>query len=228
MKLRYTLLILLMIPFMLFGQQKEDAMIYGKIIDDSGNAVELVNVAVMGTSYGTSSNARGQYELSLPSDTNLEIVFSFVGYKQETRNIKLKKGEERKIDVIMEYTSVTLPDAVISDRKINSATITRIDARKVTFVPSSGAGGVEDLVKTLPGVSSTNELSSQYNVRGGSFDENSVYIIINSETKQIIEIYDTIEQIKLEYNKHKSNDVIVLRWFVNKNEYQDITKNLKS
>lgn len=59
-------------------------------------------------------------------------------------------------------------------------------------------------------------------------NENSVYIIINSETKQIIEIYDTIEQIKLEYDKYKSNNVIVLRWFVNKNEYQDITKNLKS
>ena len=76
----------------------------------------------------------------------------------------------------MEYTSVTLPDAVVSDRKINSATITRLDARKITFVPSSGAGGVEDLVKTLPGVSSTNELSSQYNVRGGNFDENLTYI----------------------------------------------------
>jgi hypothetical protein len=97
MKLRYTLLILLMIPFMLFGQQKEDAMIYGKIIDDNGNAVELVNVAVMGTSYGTSSNSRGQYELSLPSDTNLEIVFSFVGYKQETRNIRLKKVKSAKL-----------------------------------------------------------------------------------------------------------------------------------
>lgn len=176
MKLRYTLLILLMIPFMLFGQQKEDAMIYGKIVDDSGNVIELVNVAVMGSSYGTSSNSRGQYELYLPSDTDLEIVFSFVGYKQETRNIKLKKGEERKIDVVMEYTSVTLPDAVVSDRKIKSATITRLDARKITFVPSSGAGGVEDLVKTLPGVSSTNELSSQYNVRGGNFDENLIYI----------------------------------------------------
>ena len=151
-------------------------MIYGKIIDDSGNVIELVNVAVMGSSYGTSSNSRGQYELHLPSDTDLEIVFSFVGYKQVTKNIKLKKGEERKIDVVMEYTSVTLPDAVVSDRKINSATITRLDARKITFVPSSGAGGVEDLVKTLPGVSSTNELSSQYNVRGGNFDENLTYI----------------------------------------------------
>ena len=76
MKLRYTLLILLMIPFVLFAQ-KNDAMIYGKVIDDNNNVIELVNIAVMGTSYGTSSNTRGQYELTLPADTTLEVVFSF-------------------------------------------------------------------------------------------------------------------------------------------------------
>lgn len=176
MRLRLTLLILLMFPFILFAQNKEDALIYGKIIDNNGDVIELVNVAVMGTSYGTSSNTRGQYELALPADKELEIVYSFVGYKNETRNIKLKKGEERKIDIVMEVTSMTLPETVISTKKNNSVTITRLDAREVTFVPSSGAGGVEDLVKTLPGVSSTNELSSQYNVRGGNFDENLTYI----------------------------------------------------
>ena len=165
-----------MIPIMLFAQKKDEGMIYGKVLDNNGNVLELVNIAVMGTSYGTSSNTRGQYELVLPADTDLEVVFTFIGYQQVTRNIRLKKGEERKLDVSMEYMSVTLPDAVISDRQINSATITRLDAREITFVPSSGAGGVEDLVKTLPGVSSTNELSSQYNVRGGNFDENLIYI----------------------------------------------------
>ena len=74
MKLRYTLLALLMIPFMLLAQ-KDDAMIYGKIIDDDNNVIELVNIAVMGTSYGTSSNSRGQYELVLPADTALEVVY---------------------------------------------------------------------------------------------------------------------------------------------------------
>lgn len=176
MKLRYTLLLLLMIPVLLFGQNKSDAMIYGKIIDNNGSVIELVNIAVMGTAYGTSSNNRGQYELALPSETELEVVFSFIGYEQVKKNVKLKKGEERKLDIVMKSMSMTLPEAVISDRQINSATITRLDAREISFVPGSGAGGVEDLVKTLPGVSSTNELSSQYNVRGGNFDENLIYI----------------------------------------------------
>ena len=88
MKLRHTLLILLMIPFVLFAQ-KDVSMIYGKVIDNKNNVIELVNIAVMGTSYGTSSNSRGQYELILPADTTLEVVYSFIGYQQETKTVKL-------------------------------------------------------------------------------------------------------------------------------------------
>ena len=175
MKLRYTLLILLMFPLLLLGQ-KDDSFIYGKITDDNGKVLELVNIAVLGTSYGVTSDSRGQYTLDLPTDTLLNVVFSFVGYQQESRKVELKAGERRKIDVTLHSTSTTLSDVVVSDRQINSSTITRIDAREISLTPSSGAGGVEDLVKTLPGVSSTNELSSQYNVRGGNFDENLIYI----------------------------------------------------
>ena len=175
MRLRYTLLILMMFPLLLLGQKK-DNFIYGKITDDNGKVLELVNIAVLGTSYGVTSDSRGQYTLNLPSDTLLNVVFSFVGYQQESVKVKLKPGEQRKIDVTLNSSSTTLSDVVVSDRQINSATITRIDAREISLVPSSGAGGVEDIVKTLPGVSSTNELSSQYNVRGGNFDENLIYI----------------------------------------------------
>lgn len=175
MRLRCTLLILMMIPILLLGQDN-DTYIYGKITDNNGNSLELVNVAVLGTSYGVSSNSRGQYELHLPADTLLNVVYSFVGYQQITKEIKLQSGEHRKIDISLSSTSTTLSDIVVSDKQINSSTITRLDAREIAMIPSSSAGGVEDLVKTLPGVSSTNELSSQYNVRGGNFDENLIYI----------------------------------------------------
>lgn len=175
MRLRYTLLVLMMFPILLLGQDK-DSYIYGKVTDNRGNVLELVNVAVLGSSYGVSSNSRGQYELHLPADTLLDVVYSFVGYQQVTKKIKLDVGEHRKIDVSLSSSSTTLSDVVVSDKQINSATITRLDAREIAMIPSSSAGGVEDLVKTLPGVSSTNELSSQYNVRGGNFDENLIYI----------------------------------------------------
>lgn len=166
---------MMMFPVLLFGQNK-DSYIYGKITDDNGSVLELVNIAVLGTSYGVSSNSRGQYELHLPSDTLLKVVYSFIGYQQETKKVMLKAGEHLKVDICLRSTSTTLSDIVIADRQINSATITRLDAREISLIPSSSAGGVEDLVKTLPGVSSTNELSSQYNVRGGNFDENLIYI----------------------------------------------------
>ena len=175
MKLRFILLLSLMLPFMLLGQN-DDTYIYGKISDDKGNVLELVNVAVLGASHGVSSNSKGYYELHLPADTLFNVVYSFVGYQQVVKDIILKSGEHRKVDVVLQSTSTTLSDVVVSDRQVNTATITRLDARKITLAPSSGAGGVEDLVKTLAGVSSTNELSSQYNVRGGNFDENLIYI----------------------------------------------------
>lgn len=175
MKLKGFLLLLLMFPFILLGQKKE-GIIYGKITDDSNKILEFVNIAVTGLPQGVSSNFHGEYSLTLPADTILEIVYSFIGYEQKKIQIKLKSGEERKVDVTLNYISTTLPDAVISDRQIKSVTITHLDVRKVTLTPGSGSGGIEDLVKTLPGVSSTNELSSQYNVRGGNFDENLIYI----------------------------------------------------
>lgn len=174
MRIKLMFLFLLSLPLMLSAQKK--ANIYGKITDDLGNTLELVNIAVIGTSYGSSSDSRGSYSLDLPADTTLEVVYSFIGYSQIKKTVNLKAGEERKIDVTMQSVSTMLPDAVISDRQLNSSTITRLDARKISMVPSSSAGGVENLVKTLPGVSSTNELSSQYNVRGGNFDENLIYI----------------------------------------------------
>lgn len=164
-----------MLPVLLLGQNK-DSYIYGKISDENGNVLELVNIAIMGSSYGTSSDSRGQYYLNLPADSLVEVSFSFLGYQQELRRVKLKAGEERKLNITLTSISTMLPDAIVSDRQINSASITRLDARDITLIPSSAAGGIEDLVKTLPGVSSTNELSSQYNVRGGNFDENLIYI----------------------------------------------------
>ena len=168
-------MLIVMFPILLFGQNK-DSYIYGKITDDNGNVLDLVNIAVVGTSYGVTSDSKGSYTLHLPADSLLEVAYSFIGYQQEKKEVSLKPGEKRKIDITLKSMSTTLPDAVVSDRQINAATITRLDVRKITLAPSSGAGGVEDLVKTLPGVSSTNELSSQYNVRGGNFDENLTYI----------------------------------------------------
>ncbi|MGN0032767.1 MAG: carboxypeptidase-like regulatory domain-containing protein [Candidatus Limimorpha sp.] len=169
------LIIVSLLPTFVFGQ-KNEAVLFGRITDDSGKTLEFVNVAVLNTQYGVVSDSRGNYSLNMPADTLLEVVFSFIGYEEQKYNFKIGSGEKLRKDVTLKVVSTMLPDAMVHDRVIKTSTITRLDARETVLLPTSGAGGVEDIVKTLPGVSSTNELSSQYNVRGGNFDENLIYV----------------------------------------------------
>ena len=172
---KLLLSILLLLPAFVFAQ-RPTGVLFGKITDDNGKVVEFVNVAVQNTKYGVVSDARGSYSLTLPADTLINVVFSFVGYEEIKINVQLKPGERRKHDVKMQVTSTMLTEVTVHDQSIKSSTITRLDAKETVLLPSAGAGGVEDMVKTLAGVSSTNELSSQYNVRGGNFDENLIYV----------------------------------------------------
>lgn len=172
---KLILFILLLLPSFAFAQ-KNGGVLYGKITDEDGKAVELVNVAVQNTPYGVVSDSRGSYSLTLPADTLINVVFSFIGYEEIRLELILKPDEKRKHDVQMKVVSTMLPEMMVQDQSIKASTITRIDARETILLPTAGAGGVEDMVKTLAGVSSTNELSSQYNVRGGNFDENLIYV----------------------------------------------------
>lgn len=175
MRFKLLIFILLTLPAFVFGQ-KNEGVLYGKITDESGKALEFVNIALLNSSHGVVSDSRGSYELKLPADTLINIVYSFVGYEEIKLDVRIKGNEKRKHDVTMKMTATMLPETTVQDQAINSSTITKLDARGAVLLPSAGSGGVEDLVKTLAGVSSTNELSSQYNVRGGNFDENLVYV----------------------------------------------------
>lgn len=157
------------------AQQLPIATIYGKVTDEAGHPIEMANVVVLDVLVGKTTNARGAYELSVISDTNLIVSFSYIGYEQKQVKVRLKNGEKRKLDVTLKSIVTVLPDAVISDRATDASSLTRLDAKQATLLPTMG-GGVETLIKTLPGVVSNNELSSQYRVRGGNFDENLIYV----------------------------------------------------
>ena len=174
MRVRLTVLLLLL-SLATFAQKESKGLLYGKVTDEQSMPIDLANVAVQGLSLGVTTDSKGRYELSVPSDTTLTVSISFVGYQLVQRTVKLAKGEKRKLDVTLSSTSMSLPDAVISDRAIDASSLTRLDAKQATLLPSMG-GGIENLIKTLPGVISNNELSSQYTVRGGNFDENLVYV----------------------------------------------------
>ena len=166
---------MLLLSLAAFAQKGDEGLLYGKVVDEQNMPVDLVNVAVQGLSIGVTTDSRGRYELVLPADTMLTVNYTFVGYSAVQQHVRLAKGEKRKLDVTLTSNSTTLPDAVISDRAIEASSLTRLNPKQATLLPSIG-GGIENLVKTLPGVISNNELSSQYTVRGGNFDENLIYV----------------------------------------------------
>ena len=175
MRAKFFIFALLLLSFAAKAQQLPTATVYGKVTDEQGHPIEMVNVVVPELLVGYTTNSRGYYELSLISDSTWTIHFSFIGYEQKEATVRLKKGEKKKLDMVLHSTAMVLPDAVISDRAVEASSLTRLNPKQATLLPTMG-GGVETLIKTLPGVVSNNELSSQYRVRGGNFDENLIYV----------------------------------------------------
>ena len=139
----------------------------------SGEPLQYTAIGVVGVSTGTSTDARGRYRLELPASDSVTLRYSFVGYRTVERRIAVR-GSQR-IDVRMSPSAQQLVGVDIVDEKVRSSQFTQIEVAKLEDAVGP-AGGVESLVKLLPDVQSNNELSSQYSVRGGSFDENLVYI----------------------------------------------------
>ncbi len=151
------------------------AKISGKVIDENREAIPLVNVSILNQAGGTSTDNYGNYTIEIPADENIQVLFSFIGYKTDTLEVKLKPAQKRAVNITLFTTAKQLGDVVVEDKEVRKSTLTRIDPQSALKIPTV-TGGIEALVKTMPGVSSNNELSSQYSVRGGSFDENLVYI----------------------------------------------------
>ena len=175
MRFKPLFIVLLFLSLSASAQTLPTATVYGKVTDEHNHPIEWANVVVTDMLVGQTTNARGAYEIQVLSDTTFTVSFSFVGYEPKQVVLRLAKGEKRKLDVTLKSTMTDLPDVVISDRAIDATSLTRLNAKQATLLPSMG-GGVENLVKTLPGVISNNELSSQYTVRGGNFDENLIYV----------------------------------------------------
>jgi hypothetical protein len=164
---------MLIISNLVFAQKM--GMITGRVTDENENGVELVNVSILGDPGGTSTAADGSYSLPVPAAKQLKIIFSFIGFKTDTAYVKVSAGEKLRVNRTIISTATELGSIVIEDRQIRNTNLVRIDARTVNALPAA-SGGIEALLKTMPGVVSNNELSSQYSVRGGNYDENLVYV----------------------------------------------------
>lgn len=169
--------ILFFFPVLLFailnsyGQQT--ATLKGRILDESNNPIENVHVfAEDGTPYTFSDN-RGEFQLSLAPDREVRIRFQHITYRDTFIRVHLEAGESKRLTMKLMIRGEMLRTLDVRARYDDG--YVRIDPRLNYKIPTI-SGGVESLIKLLPGASSTNELSSQYNVRGGNYDENLVYV----------------------------------------------------
>ncbi len=168
----YLLLFLVIFPVILNAQNK--VRIYGYVIDTNNRGIEFANVFLEGTTNGTSTNGNGYYELEHEIKDSATIVFSMMGY--ETLKYVIRPTQRVfQITVQMQMSATQIDDFDMVAQRIQTSTKEYLDPSKYRLMPNA-TGGIESLFITFTGVSSNNELSSQYNVRGGNFDENIVYV----------------------------------------------------
>lgn len=160
-------------PVWVFSQEK--ATVKGTLVNESNKPVQGVNVSVFGQPGGVATRVDGSFELKVNASEPIEVVFSFIGYKTERIPMQLSPGEVKIMNQILKVSETSLPAVEVRDEQYKRTSFTRIDPKTVGQIPSV-SGSFEAVLKTMPGVVSNNELSSQYSVRGGNYDENLVYV----------------------------------------------------
>ncbi len=153
----------------------QTVVIKGKVVDDQKSPLELAQVRVEGTGCGAVCNLKGEFRFSCESTDSMVVVFSMLGY--ETRKRVLNNPVDSvTMSVMLPSLGYELGGVEVTDIRRQTSTMTDVNMEDMRHMGNASGGGVERLITSQAGVSTHSELSSQYNVRGGSFDENSVYI----------------------------------------------------
>lgn len=153
----------------------QNVKISGKILDQEDKPIEFGTVRIAGTAVGTNTNLDGAYTLSIAPRDTLELVYTAIGYRTVKRTLIDAKGE-LTINVKMLPEDHMLDEVQVQGYRPNSQGMQHVDVDNLRVSPDVSGGSVESVIGTMAGVVQNNEMSSQYQVRGGSFDENSVYI----------------------------------------------------
>lgn len=154
--------------------QRKPAFVSGKIVDENENPLSKVSIIILGRQTGTYSTDSGTFRIRVPSDRAFALQFSFTGYVTQQRNFILNENEEEYLTIRMEKGTQELDAVVITDqRQRREAGLVVINPKNAINIPSP-TGGIESLIKVFVG--SNNELTSQYSVRGGNYDENLIYV----------------------------------------------------
>jgi len=172
--MRLTVFIYLLFATLSSSAQKKTASVSGKVIDENEDPVAGTTITILGKQTGILTSDSGTFLIKVPAEKAFALIFSHSGFQQEQKNFYLSEGEQEQLTVKLTRSSKTLETVVITDQKERKETgLIKINPKSAEALPSV-TGGVEGLIKTLVG--SNNELTSQYSVRGGNYDENLIYV----------------------------------------------------
>ncbi len=164
-----------LLSLLLSAVQAQTVYVRGKVIDIQGDAIGLVSVRVKGQSAMALTNIKGEYGLECQSTDSVLLSYSLIGYDTQ-RRLLLNPADTLTINITLHEKSLELTEALVAGQRIQTGQTQTIRKEDTKLAPSATGNAVEELIAKQAGVSTHNELSSQYNVRGGSFDENSVYL----------------------------------------------------
>ena len=151
-----------------------DFTLKGKVVDEEGNAVELASVTCTEQGKLTMTNLKGEFSIKLQSTDSVNVRFSMVGYRPRVRTFVRPRGT-LTVQIVM-HPQEALQEVTVVERRRQTSGTEQLDIKDIKNSPSVTGNAIEEMIQQQAGVSTHNELSSQYNVRGGSFDENVVYI----------------------------------------------------
>lgn len=147
----------------------------GRVTDENNEPIEFASVSCLKQGKMTMTSLKGEYSMQLHSADSVVIKFSMIGYKAKTRVLRRPRGKQT-LQIVLHSDENQLGEVTITGKKIETGQMEDISKDHLKALPSASGNAVEELIQSQAGVSTHSELSSQYNVRGGSFDENSVYI----------------------------------------------------
>lgn len=176
--MRFRSILLLLVSFFIFSidtvAQKKGATVSGKVVDEAEQPIASASISILGQQKSFVTSDSGYFTIVVPADKAFALIISYTGFKTVQQNFLLAEGEEEKITIRLERGTATLEGVVVTDqRERTEAGLIKPNPKSVINLPSP-VTGVENLIKIFVG--SNNELTSQYTVRGGNYDENLIYV----------------------------------------------------
>ena len=170
-----TYILISMIGILSAWAKMPEVRLYGYVLDTDNRGIELANVYIEGSTMGTTTNQNGYYDITVEMKDTIVMVYSMIGY-ETIRQQLYTSNNVLGVNVVLPSNEEMLGELTVRGIRRQTGTMDHTDVSVARLMPDATGGGIESLLITFAGVRQNNEMSSQYNVRGGTFDENSVYV----------------------------------------------------